>query len=1053
MTEELLLHAALAKPPSERGAFLNVACAGNPELRAAVLNLLAAHEATAATTKKTLGEFDDTSEAEATHAGHDSTLEQTGIADSSSIHPDATVELRTKPDSNTLIAGRYTLHEMIGEGGMGEVWTARQSVPVNRIVALKLVKTGMDSRAVLRRFDQERQALAMMDHPNIAKVLDGGMTPNGQPFFVMELVKGLPLNQFCDEAKLTLKERLELFVPICQAVQHAHQKGIVHRDLKPANILIKTIDGKPIPKVIDFGVAKATAGRLSDNSMATQIGAVVGTFEYMAPEQANFSGEDIDTRADIYSLGVILYELLTGLRPIDAVKLKKAALAEMIRLILDEEPSKPSTRLSRDQSLPSLAAVRQIAPNRLMATLRGELDWVVMKCLEKQRERRYETANGLARDIQRFLADEPVEARPPSAGYRLGKLVRRNRLAVSAGAAIATALLIGVIAFAWQAKIAREQRDLAVKAERAEAEQRELADEQRDRAVKAEALTKARADQLEQVSDFQAAMLGRIDATKAGKLLSDDVLEKYAQALAKAGVPEPERSAQVEAFKAQLKRVNEVDTAVAFLDREILRPAISASDQKFKDQPLVDARLKAVLAERYFGLGLVNSSLSLREQSLAIRRRVLGDDAADTIDALLAVGQTLAEQGKFAAAIVYIRDAIEKSRRVRGDDHPATLLAISAMGVYLSDWGRFAEAAPYHREVFERTRGLHGEEHPDSIEALNNYAISLQNTGKAAEAEPMVRKCMELSRRVHGEDDPRTLDTISNYGVSLLNLGRPNEAEPYLREALEKRRRVLGDEHFATIFSIGQLGGLFERLGKLGESEALLREALEKQRRIRGEEHPNTVYSRQGLGELLARRGKLTEAEQYLREALVIARRVFGNDNVRTRSYIRSLSRLLQNQGKLDEAVVLLREDLAIARALQGDKHADTLMTTALLGRLLLKQKKEAEAVALLTPIEGDIRKAFTESTANQLAGLLMTLGRARAALATAPADFALAEANLLEAHGSFSKNPGGRSANAAACAQAIVDLYTAWNKAEAGHAHEAKAAEWKQKLNAMQTP
>jgi hypothetical protein len=224
MTEELLLHAALAKPPSERGAFLNVACAGNPELRAAVLNLLAAHEATAATTKKTLGEFDNTSEAEATHAGHDTTLEQTGIADSSSIHADATVELRTKPDSNTLISGRYTLHEMIGEGGMGEVWTARQSVPVNRIVALKLVKTGMDSRAVLRRFDQERQALAMMDHPNIAKVLDGGMTPNGQPFFVMELVKGLPLNQFCDEAKLTLKERLELFVPICQAVQHDHRR-------------------------------------------------------------------------------------------------------------------------------------------------------------------------------------------------------------------------------------------------------------------------------------------------------------------------------------------------------------------------------------------------------------------------------------------------------------------------------------------------------------------------------------------------------------------------------------------------------------------------------------------------------------------------------------------------------------------------------------------------------------------------------------------------------------------------------------------------------------
>ena len=310
---------------------------------------------------------------------------------------------------------------------MGEVWVAKQTEPVKRKVALKLIKTGMDSRAVLARFEQERQALAMMDHPNIARVLDGGLTPSGQPFFVMELVNGLPLTKFCDEAKLTPKERLELFVPICQAVQHAHQKGIVHRDLKPANILVTLIDGKPVPKVIDFGVAKATGGKLTDESMSTQFGAVVGTLEYMSPEQAAFSGVDIDTRADIYSLGVILYELLTGLRPIDAKRLKQAALAEMIRIIQEEQPSKPSTRLSTDESLPSLAAMRHTEPKRLIALLRGELDWVVMKCLEKSRERRYETVNGLARDIQRYLADEPVEARPPSTGYRLSKFLQRNK--------------------------------------------------------------------------------------------------------------------------------------------------------------------------------------------------------------------------------------------------------------------------------------------------------------------------------------------------------------------------------------------------------------------------------------------------------------------------------------------------------------------------------------------------------------------------------------------------------------------------------------------------
>ncbi len=299
---------------------------------------------------------------------------------------------------------------------------------------------------MLQRFEQERQALAMMDHPNIARVLDAGLTPTGQPFFVMELVNGLPMTRFCDEARLTPRERLELFVAICQAVQHAHQKGIVHRDLKPANILVTLIDGKPVPKVIDFGVAKATAaaGKLTDESFSTQFGSVVGTLEYMAPEQAGFSGEDVDTRADIYSLGVILYELLTGLRPIDARLLRNAAITEMIRLIREEEPSKPSTRLSTDESLPSLAALRQTEPRRLMAMLRGELDWVVMKCLEKGRERRYETASGLARDIQRYLADEPVEARPPSAGYRLGKFLRRHRTAAIAASLVLLALLVGI---------------------------------------------------------------------------------------------------------------------------------------------------------------------------------------------------------------------------------------------------------------------------------------------------------------------------------------------------------------------------------------------------------------------------------------------------------------------------------------------------------------------------------------------------------------------------------------------------------------------------------
>ncbi|HKB01261.1 MAG TPA: serine/threonine-protein kinase, partial [Gemmataceae bacterium] len=387
-----------------------------------------------------------------------------------------TADYAPTADAGEVIAGRYTLLERIGEGGMGEVWVAKQTQPVTRKVALKLIKAGMDSKQVVARFEAERQALGMMDHPNIAKVLDGGLTDRGRPYFVMELVNGLPLTKYCDDVKLTPRERLELFVPVCQAIQHAHQKGIVHRDLKPTNILVTLYDGRPVPKVIDFGVAKATGGRLTDQTLSTQFGAVVGTFEYMAPEQAGFSALDVDTRADIYSLGVILYELLTGLRPFEGSRLRKAALDEMFRILREEDPPRPSTKLSTDASLPTAAAARRTDPRKLAALMRGELDWIVMKCLEKDRTRRYETASALARDIERYLTDEPVEARPPSAGYKLRKFARRNKGRVVAAGLILLALVAGVIGTAAALVEARSQRDAAVRAEK-------QADDDRSRAV------------------------------------------------------------------------------------------------------------------------------------------------------------------------------------------------------------------------------------------------------------------------------------------------------------------------------------------------------------------------------------------------------------------------------------------------------------------------------------------------------------------------------------------------------------------------------------------
>jgi eukaryotic-like serine/threonine-protein kinase len=459
--QEIAQAAAEIADPADREAFLDDVCGGDAELRKQVEALLA---------DRSLGEA---TSAFAPTVDSDSGPITDELTSDAPSDVDSTADYRTnEAKSGVLIAGRYLLESSVGEGGMGEVWAARQTQPVKRRVALKLIKAGMDSKTVLARFDAERQALALMDHPSIAKVHDAGLTPTGRPFFVMELVTGPPLNKFCDEAKLGVRERLELFVPICQAVQHAHHKGIVHRDLKPANILVTMIDGRPVPKIIDFGVAKAISGPLTDEALATQFGAVVGTLEYMSPEQAGTTGEDVDTRADIYSLGVILYEMLTGLRPIDAKRLRKAAMTEMIRILREEEPSKPSTRLSTDESLASTAAVRRIEPSRLMALLRGELDWVVMKCLEKQRDRRYETASGLARDIQHYLNDEPVEARPPSAGYRLKKFIRRHKGQVIAASLVLFALVAGIIGTTFGLFEAKRQKGFAEKEwKRAEDEQ------------------------------------------------------------------------------------------------------------------------------------------------------------------------------------------------------------------------------------------------------------------------------------------------------------------------------------------------------------------------------------------------------------------------------------------------------------------------------------------------------------------------------------------------------------------------------------------------------
>ncbi|MES2470446.1 MAG: protein kinase [Verrucomicrobiota bacterium] len=470
--EALLLQLALSKPAAKRAAWLDAEC--ECECDAALRQRLDA----------LLADYDETPEPQ---------TDSLARTDEPTIKLDRAAGPRDETVGQTL--GRYKLLERVGEGGCGVVYVAEQTQPVRRRVALKVIKLGMDTREVIARFEAERQALAMMDHPNIARVLDAGTTELGRPYFVMELVRGIPITDYCDQANLDTKARLDLFIKVCQAIQHAHQKGIIHRDIKPSNILVTLHDGVPVPKVIDFGIAKATEGRLTDNTVYTQLHQFIGTPAYMSPEQAEMSGLDIDTRSDIYSLGVLLYELLAGSTPFDARDLMAQGLDVMRRTIREKEPPRPSTRFAtlKGEELTTAARRRSADTSKLMHQLKGDLDWIVMKCLEKDRQRRYDTATGLAADLKRYLNNEPVVARPPSAAYKFQKAFRRNKLIFTAGTAVAAALLLGIIASTWQSV-------RATRAQAGESAQRQKAETNEQLAVAAqsrEATLRHQAEQAE----------------------------------------------------------------------------------------------------------------------------------------------------------------------------------------------------------------------------------------------------------------------------------------------------------------------------------------------------------------------------------------------------------------------------------------------------------------------------------------------------------------------------------------------------------------------------
>jgi non-specific serine/threonine protein kinase/serine/threonine-protein kinase len=794
--------------------------------------------------------------------------------------------------------GPYRLLQRLGEGGMGEVWLAEQSEPVRRQVAIKVIKRGMDTKQVVARFEAERQALAVMDHPAVAKVFDAGETPRGRPFFVMEYVKGVPITEHCDRNKLTTRERLELFLQVCAGVQHAHQKAIIHRDLKPTNVLVAIQDDRPVPKIIDFGVAKATATRLTERTMFTELGVLIGTPEYMSPEQAGLTEQDIDTRTDVYSLGVILYELLVGALPFDPKKLRSSGYEGIVRTIRESEPSLPSARLSTlgDRSVESAQLRRTDSPS-LQRLLKGDLDWITMKALEKDRIRRYGSPAELAADLERHLTDQPVLASPPSGMYRATKFVRRHRLAVVAGAAIALTLVAGAVV----------STVLGLR----EAAQRRVAEQ-------------ARAD-LETVADFQEKMLAGVDPQATGDSLVEALRSGVAETLRRNGAREAEIESALASLDGPVLNVNTTDVARRVLDANILRPAAEAIESEFADQPLIEARLRRTLSRTYRTLGLYDEAEPHARRALEIHRTALGEEDLETLESVTNLASTHWELGRFEEAEALYRQNLETLRRVVGEDDPDTLtMGYNVAGILVKQ-ARPAEAQPIFEEVLRAQRRVLGHDHEDTLQSLNGLAAVHHLQGRYDEALPLYVEALQRRRRALGVEHRDTVASMNNLAALHDKLRRFDEAEALYREALETNREVRGESHPATLKNMNSLSTLYSKQGRFDEAESLVRYALEVRRRELGPVHPDTLRSMNNLGVMLIQSGRHDDARDVLTDLLALDLQVYPADHPEYGLHLHTFGELQMADGDLDGALDSFERVLPIYEA-RGSRYKDLLL-------------------------------------------------------------------------------------------------------------------------------
>ena len=820
--EEALFQAASQLTGAERVSFLNGACLGDNVLRQRLEALLVAHEAP------------------------DDSLPATAHEVKATIK----LDLADVPDEAVgQTFGNYKLLQKIGEGGCGAVYMAEQQHPVRRRVALKVIKLGMDTKNVIARFEAERQALALMDHPNIAKVLDAGATDAGRPFFVMELVRGIKITDYCDQNNLDTRQRLGLFVQICHAIQHAHQKGIIHRDIKPSNILVTMHDAMPVPKVIDFGIAKATTDqRLTDKTLFTAYEQFIGTPAYMSPEQAEMSGLDIDTRSDIYSLGVLLYELLTGRTPFDAKELMNSGIDAMRKTIREKEPQRPSTKLHTLQGddLTTTARRHGVEAAKLMSLLRGDLDWIVMKCLEKDRTRRYETANGIAADLKRHLNNEAIVARPPSAAYRFQKSFRRNKLAFAAAGAVAVALLLGIIGSTSQAIRATHARREAVAAQANETRLRQQAEAD-------EQTAKTESAKNEQTARFLLDML-----RNGGNLA-----------------------------------VKGWDTTLL---REMMDQAEARMSKDLADNPRVEANLRGNLAWTYYELGEYSRAEDSYRRAVELCRKGLEYDTPNHDmqkglgNALHFLGLTLWHEGKLPEAEACQRESLAIDRKLFGDESVETTGPIHDLALVLDFQGKYAEAEEMYRESLAMRQKLLGNGDEQVGWSLFGVGSALFDEGRFVEGESYIRKAQIIFQNLFGPKHPNVALMLRFLGEVQQDEGKLTEAESSLREALAMQKELLPKNHSDTLGSVVNLAGVLEQEGKLDEAVALYRQAAEA-----GNGSALSGSAAQAsLGRLYASgRGvpkDLTEAAKWYRQALEKIRPDADNGNA---SSMIDLARLL----------------------------------------------------------------------------------------------------------------------------------------------------------------